>query len=83
MKKTYEKPVVEFESFQLSRQVMACTTPLNYSDTTHCETKGEGLMQPNIFTSVNESCLTIEDAGYCYTNSTTNGFNETMQLFTS
>lgn len=86
MKKTYKKPVVIFESFQLSRQVMACTNTLNATDTANCVTSNKGWVQANIFTTANQNCLIKEDTGYCYTNSTTNAGNEfydSMQLFTS
>lgn len=65
MKKTYVKPEVYFESFELSANTAAgCGKPLGHSQTDCRQILGDFGSLNTIFV---EGCqLNLEDHGYCY-----------------
>ncbi len=60
--KTYVKPEIYFESFELSQNIAACDWELNNNDVSACTSDGGGYTR---FSSGNENCE-AEDV-YCYT----------------
>lgn len=68
MKKSYVKPVLTYESFQLSQSIAACYVKLNQNNPESCQTDGgtSGFVEPGGFLN-DQSCVYIlED--YCITN---------------
>lgn len=70
-KKTYEKPLVYYERFELSQHVANCAWELNSGENV-CGYKGEtGLGLDEIGVIINdttEGCVEREYQAYCYTN---------------
>lgn len=62
--KTYVKPEIYFESFELSQHIAACGWYLNSNDASSCtaEQDGAGYIR---FNDANQSCE--GDFDYCYT----------------
>ena len=71
--KTYVKPELYYESFELSQHIAGCNLTLKLGDVLDCTAEGTiGLVETTgWFVEANQSCQApVED--YCYTNSTTN-----------
>lgn len=68
MKKSYVKPELTYESFQLSQSIAACFVKLNQENPESCQTVGgtNGYVEPGGFLNY-QSCSTIID-DYCITN---------------
>lgn len=65
MKKTYVKPEVYFESFELSANIATgCGRPLGHTQNDCRETLGDFANVPTIF--VDGCNPNLEDHGYCY-----------------
>lgn len=73
MKKTYKKPYVYVEKFELAEHIAGCNLTINSAEVNVCT--GSGTVQDEYLTSWfidgNDSC-TAELEGYCYTNSSMN-----------
>lgn len=70
MKKTYKKPAIIVERFELSQNVADCTWNMNYSDNGTCIGDGSDKRLPMLF-SEGLNCSLYPEAveDYCYTNS--------------
>lgn len=65
MKKTYVKPEVYFESFELSANIATgCEVPLGHSQTDCRKILGDFGSLDNVF--VNGCQLNLEDPSFCY-----------------
>ena len=84
--KTYEKPQIFFESFEVSQHVAACGWDMSNSVTPeNCSAVGDSVDFTNppftIFVEGNNKCLFKFDSGqFCYENSTD---DSTMRVFNS
>lgn len=84
--KTYEKPQIFFESFEVSQHVAACGWDMSNSVTPeNCSAVGDNVDFTNppftIFVEGNNKCLDKYDSGrFCYENSTD---DSTMRVFNS
>lgn len=69
MKKTYEKPQVYMERFELAEHIATCNFKVNSGDEWSCTATGtlEG-DSSTLFADENTSCLDHYE-GYCYTSS--------------
>lgn len=85
--KTYEKPQIFFESFEVSQHVAACGWDMSNSVTPeNCSAVGDSVDFTNppitIFVEGNSQCLISKDPQlYCYENSTDD--ESTMRVFNS
>lgn len=70
--KTYVKPELFFESFELSQHIAGCNLTLLDKDVGACEAMGviEGIQGDSWFIS-KDPCTTVVEA-YCYTNGSMN-----------
>lgn len=70
--KTYVKPELFFESFELSQHIAGCNLTLESVDVGACKATGviEGIYGESWFIST-EHCTTLVEA-YCYTNGSMN-----------
>lgn len=70
--KTYVKPELFFESFELSQHIAGCSLKLLEGDVGACNASGtiEGISGDSWFISTNH-CTTVVEA-YCYTNGSMN-----------
>lgn len=70
MKKTYEKPQVYMERFELAEHIAGCHFTLGLTDVNQCSGSGEvdGFWVDNLF--IAESVCETPGEGYCYTNGT-------------
>lgn len=70
--KTYVKPELFFESFELSQHIAGCNLKLLDKDVGACEATGviEGIPGDSWFIS-KDPCTTVVEA-YCYTNGSMN-----------
>ena len=71
--KTYVKPELYYESFELSQHIAGCNLELKQGDVLDCLAEGTiGIaVSDSWFVEANTNCrLPVED--YCYTNGTTN-----------
>lgn len=70
MKKTYEKPMIAFESFELSQSIAACYIKLGSTTALLCETVGnendDGVIEPGGFTSAINCDYNLDN--FCYAN---------------
>lgn len=73
MKKTYEKPQVYMERFELAEHIAGCYFTLNQSDVNTCNGSGVVDDEPisNLF-AVQGVCELHDLEDYCYTNGTIN-----------
>lgn len=75
--KKYIKPVLNFENYELSHHIAACTYDLNAMDVMNCfsniidnsDPMFSGAVIGNLFVEGNDACTTISET-YCYTNNT-------------
>ena len=64
--KTYVKPEIYFESFELSQHIAACSWQLALNDTSSCTATGNGGFIA--FVDGNNNCESDINSGtYCYT----------------
>lgn len=68
MKRSYVKPELVYESFELAQSIAACALKLNMNDVKDCEVEGgtSGYAVGGFVASNNECSTIIED--YCYTS---------------
>lgn len=86
--KTYEKPQILFESFEMSQHVAACGWDMsNFKDPKECSALGDSIDFTNppitIFVEGNGLCtdLEVNEKDYCYENST--DYDSVMKVFNS
>lgn len=70
--KTYVKPELFFESFELAQHIAGCNLTLLQNDVGSCRASGviEGISEESWFIST-DHCTTVVEA-YCYTNGSMN-----------
>lgn len=75
MKKTYEKPQIYMERFELAEHIAGCYLQMNLADAGVCNASGEISGRPvkNIFleNSIDNVC-TVDGESFCYTNGSFN-----------
>ncbi len=70
--KTYVKPDLVYESFELSQNIATCGFDVNFTNYDVCYAVGdenEGMFNVTLFTQVNENCEAKEGENadsYCY-----------------
>lgn len=70
--KTYVKPELYYESFELSQHIAGCNLELGPTDVLNCTASGKiGIAESNSW-FIAEPVCTSEVEDYCYTNGTTN-----------
>ncbi len=78
--KTYVKPELRFESYELNHSVANCGWELQHGDATVCHATGDSQMVPDYllgvvyFTENNNGCK-VKCEDYCYTNGAINGIS--------
>lgn len=73
MKKTYKKPYVYVEKFELAEHIAGCNLTINSSDVNVCDAAGtiDDDYSTSWFIDGNTKC-NLPTEGYCYTNGSMN-----------
>lgn len=73
MKKTYEKPQIYMERFELAEHIAGCNLGFNQADAGVCSASGNigGEDIQNVFIKGNEQCV-VNGEIFCYTNGSFN-----------
>ncbi|MGN1183135.1 MAG: hypothetical protein ACI4SR_09035 [Faecalibacillus sp.] len=71
MKKTYKKPQIFIESFELAQHIAGCSLEIQSMDLEQCNAKGTVIGDYSDAWFLNGSALCVaQTEAYCYTNGT-------------